>query len=208
MFNCVDWFSYYSRSNFQPATLKLRCSFLHAQLTCIWHTDSSTICFLLPLVVFLSKSQMTSSLKLKHVVITSHNFVLSFKHHSTDLITLEFWPTVPPSTLLTTFTYNDTHNILLPLLASTKATKFPTELFQFQFKTINWLHCHIVLASYPHFFPLTRNHHSTKPQNHNFHWLQISSLFCTKQLCDTPDTKIARFDFFSTSLRNSLVLVE
>jgi len=142
-------------------------------------------------------------------VITSHHLVHSLMHHSTVLITLEFLPTAPPSTLLPTFTYNDTHNILLPLLASSKATKFPTELFHFQFKTLNWFHRHIVLASYPHFFyPLTRNHHSTKPQNHNFHWLQISSLFCTKQLYDTPQTKIARFCLFPTSLRNLLVLVE
>jgi len=119
---------------------------LHLIYRLVYHMLSTTSCR------FLSKSQMTSSLKLKHVFITSHHFVLSFKHHSTDLITLEFWPTAPPSTLLTTFTYNDTHNILLPLLASTKATKFPTELFQFQFKTINLFHCHIVLASCPHFF--------------------------------------------------------
>ena len=128
MFNCVDWFSYYSRSNFQPATLKLRCSFLHAQLTCIWHTDSSTICFLLPLVVFLSKSQMTSSLKLKHVVITSHHFVLSFKHHSTDLITLEFCTTAPPSTLFTTFMYNDIHNKALRFLEGERKIKKPKSI--------------------------------------------------------------------------------
>jgi len=93
---------------------------------------------------------MTSNLKLKYVVITSHHFVLSFKNHSTVLITLEFWPTAPPSTLLTTFTHNDTHNILLPLLASSKATKFPTELFHFQFKTFNGFLHHIVLAPYLH----------------------------------------------------------
>jgi len=60
----------------------------------VYHMLSTTFCR------FLSKSQMTSSLKLKHLVITSHHFFLSFKYHSTDLITLEFWPTAPPSTLL------------------------------------------------------------------------------------------------------------
>jgi len=46
------------------------------------------------------------------------------------------------------------------------------------------------------FDPSTRNHHSTNPQYHNFHWLQISSLVCTKQPYDTPRTKIVRFGFF------------
>jgi len=43
--------------------------------------------------------------------------------------------------------------------------------------------------------PLTHRQHSTKPQNHNFHWLQISSLVRTTQLHDTPQTKIFRFGF-------------
>ena len=137
MFNRVDWSSHYSRSNFQPVTLKTRMLLrtcptnLYLIYRLIYHMLSATSCR------FLSKSQMTSSLKLKHVVITSHHVVLSFKHHSTVLITLEFWPTASLSTLLTTFTHNDNHNILLPLLASSKATKFPTDLFHFQFKTLN-----------------------------------------------------------------------
>ena len=53
VFNCVDWFSHYSRSNFRPATLKLGCSSLPSQPTCIWYTDSSTICSPLPLVGFI-----------------------------------------------------------------------------------------------------------------------------------------------------------
>jgi len=65
------------------------------------------------------------------LVIISHHLVLSLKRHSTDLITLDFWPITPPSILLTTFMHNDTHNILLPLLASTKVTKFTTKLFHF-----------------------------------------------------------------------------
>jgi len=87
-------------------------------------------------------------------VITSHHLVYSFLPHSSDWIIIEFWPTTSPLTLLTPFTHNDTHNILLPLLASTKATKSPTELFHFKFKTLNWFHRHIVLASYPHFLSL------------------------------------------------------
>jgi len=56
-------------------------------------------------------------------VITSHHLVHSFMPHSTDLITIEFGLTALPSTLLTTFMHNDTHNILPPLLTSTNGSK-------------------------------------------------------------------------------------
>ena len=88
----------------------------------VYHMLSTTSCR------FLSKSQMTSSLKLKHVVITSHHFVLSFKHHSTDLITLEFCTTAPPSTLFTTFMYNDIHNKALRFLEGERKIKKPKSI--------------------------------------------------------------------------------
>jgi len=50
MFNNVDWFSHYTWNDFQLATLKLECSFILVQLTCIWYTDSPPICSPLPLV--------------------------------------------------------------------------------------------------------------------------------------------------------------
>jgi len=52
VFNCVDWFSHYFRSTPNPLTLKLECCSIPAPLTCIWYTDSSTICSPLPLVGF------------------------------------------------------------------------------------------------------------------------------------------------------------
>jgi len=67
VFSYVDLFSHYTGSSFQPVTLKLECSFIVVQLFCIWYTltyhmFSTTSCR------FLSKSRMTSSLKLKHVL--------------------------------------------------------------------------------------------------------------------------------------------
>jgi len=122
-----------------------------------------------PRKFFLLKSQMISCLKLKHVVITSHHIVLSFKHHSTDLITLEFWPTAPPSTLLTTSMYNDTHtSYFLCWLQPREQSSLPScSISNLKPSTVSFT----MSFRHPIFFfnPLTYSHHSTKPQNHNFH---------------------------------------
>ena len=122
VFSYVDLFSHYTGSSFQPVTLKLECSFIVVQLFCIWYTltyhmFSTTSCR------FLSKSRMTSSLKLKHVLYhsTSPCSLLYASLHWLD----HSWVLAycPISTLLAIIIHDDTHNILPPLLTSTKANK-------------------------------------------------------------------------------------
>jgi len=64
-------------------------------------------------------------------VITSHHLVHSFMPHFSDLINMELWPTALPSTLLTTFMRNNTHNILPPLLTSTNGNKVHNQVISF-----------------------------------------------------------------------------
>jgi len=128
-------------------------------------------------------------------VITSHHLVHSFMHHSTDFITLECWPTATPSTLWTTFMYIETPtSCFLCWLQLRRQRSLPS---------CSTSHLNLELLPSPYrisilsssLIPLTYRQHSTKPHNHNFHWIQISSLVCTTQLHDTPQTKIFRFAF-------------
>jgi len=64
-------------------------------------------------------------------VITSRHLVHPFIHHSTNLITIELWPTTSPPTPLTTFMHNDTHNILPPVLTSTNGNKIHNQVIPF-----------------------------------------------------------------------------
>ena len=208
MFDYVDWFSHYSRSNFQPATLKLGYSFLPPQPTCIWYINSSTICSPLPLVSFIKvsddfKSQTKGcSLSLPITLFTPLCLTpLTWSLLSSSLLPhhQHSWPFLRITILITSY--------FLCWLQPRQQSSLPSySIFNLKLSTdsITISFWHPILI----FYPLTRNHNSTKPQNHNSHWLQISSLFCTKQLYDTPQTKIARFGFFPTSLRSLLVLVE
>ena len=108
VFNSVNWFSHYTRNNFQHAILKIECSFILAQLTCIWHTDSPLISSPLPLVGFIKVSDDFKS-QTSMFVITSHHLVHSFMPPLTwSLLSFDLlpyhqhsWPLLCITTLIT-----------------------------------------------------------------------------------------------------------
>jgi len=131
VFNNVDWFNHYTWNGFELATLKLECSLK----TC--PTNLYLTYWLTSHMLPITSCRLYQSLRRLYVsnqsmfVITFHHLVHSFMPHFSDLITMELWPTALPSTLLTTFMRNDTHNILPPLLTYTNGNKVQNQIISF-----------------------------------------------------------------------------